>query len=191
MRAPFEQIVYAYHGCDRSVGEAVLLGKKSLKASQNNYDWLGDGIYFWENAPARAFEWAESCRNNPRQTKGAIKEPFVLGAIIQLTNCWNLLDKENHLLLHAAYEKLTSAFQLAGKKMPQNTEKLRELDCAVVNVAYGLVKQENADNTPFDMVRAAFVEGAPLYETSGFYSDTHIQICVRNTDCVKGYFRPL
>jgi hypothetical protein len=29
--------------------EDVLLGRKRLKASHNNYDWLGEGIYFWES----------------------------------------------------------------------------------------------------------------------------------------------
>ncbi len=27
--------------------------------------------------------------------------------------------------------------------------------------------------------------------TAGFYTKNHIQLCVRNPDCIKGYFRPL
>ena len=34
-----------------------------------------------------------------------------------------------------------------------------------------------------------FLEGRPVYEGSGFYGKTHIQIAVRNSDCIKGVFR--
>jgi hypothetical protein len=40
-------------------------------------------------------------------------------------------------------------------------------------------------------VRAAFVEGGQLYPDAGFSAKSHIQICVRNVACIKGYFRPL
>lgn len=42
--------VLGYHGCDRAVGEKVLANKEHLRASDNDYDWLGTGIYFWETA---------------------------------------------------------------------------------------------------------------------------------------------
>ena len=45
--------VLGFHGCDRSVGENVLSGKTRLRKSSNDYDWLGNGIYFWENNPQR------------------------------------------------------------------------------------------------------------------------------------------
>jgi hypothetical protein len=34
-----------------------------------------------------------------------------------------------------------------------------------------------------------FIEGAPIYEGSGFFEKTHIQIAVCNPDCIKGVFR--
>jgi hypothetical protein len=39
--------VLAYHGCDLAVGERLLDGD-AFKPSNNDYDWLGPGIYFWE-----------------------------------------------------------------------------------------------------------------------------------------------
>ena len=47
------------------------------------------------------------------------------------------------------------------------------------------------DEQPFDTVRAAFLEGDRLYDNAGFASKNHIQICVRELRCIKGYFRPL
>jgi hypothetical protein len=40
-------------------------------------------------------------------------------------------------------------------------------------------------------VRAAFIEGEPLYPNAGFNDRNHIQLCVVNPRCIKGYFRPL
>lgn len=66
---------------------------------------------------------------------------------------------------------------------------LRRLDCAVIRFLHK--EREDAGYEPFDTVRPAFVEGEPLYAGSGFAAKNHIQICVRNTACIKGYFRPL
>ncbi|TSA32147.1 MAG: hypothetical protein D4R64_16610 [Porphyromonadaceae bacterium] len=39
-------------------------------------------------------------------------------------------------------------------------------------------------------VRGVFFEGKELYPNSGFREKNHIQICVRNPNCIKGYFLP-
>jgi len=36
----------------------VLLGTDNFKPSEKPYDWLGSGIYFWENDPIHAYEFA-------------------------------------------------------------------------------------------------------------------------------------
>ncbi len=56
---PYQRIVIAYHGCDAALAKKVLAGKAELKPSTNTYDWLGEGIYFWEHGPQRAYEWAK------------------------------------------------------------------------------------------------------------------------------------
>ena len=42
----YQRTVIAYHGCDESVVRRVLLTGDHLSASENDYDWLGYGIYF-------------------------------------------------------------------------------------------------------------------------------------------------
>jgi hypothetical protein len=39
-------------------------------------------------------------------------------------------------------------------------------------------------------VRGVFFEGTDLYDNAGFKSNNHIQIAVRNPNCIKGYFIP-
>lgn len=69
---------------------------------------------------------------------------------------------------------------------------LRHLDRAVIEATHYLQSQlvkEGKAPYEFDTVRAVFVEGKELYENAGFCTKNHIQICVRNPNCIKGYFR--
>lgn len=43
---------------------------------------------------------------------------------------------------------------------------------------------------PYDSVRGVFLEGGELYPDAGFREKNHIQICVRNNNCIKGFFIP-
>jgi hypothetical protein len=49
--------VDGYHGTSRNAAEMIV--SEGWKLSQNEYDWLGDGVYFWQDAPHRALEWAQ------------------------------------------------------------------------------------------------------------------------------------
>lgn len=151
-----------------------------MKPSENTYDWLGSGLYFWENNYQRALDWAAE----QKEKFGKFKEPAVLGAIICLGNCCDFLDSENLELLKAAYDFLITE-QL---NIPKNKRGfIRELDCAVIETLHEL--QEIKD-IPFDSVRSLFTEGKPCYPGAGFSDKNHIQICIRNPNCIKGYFIP-
>jgi len=53
----YDRTVIAYHGCDARTAERLLRGEP-FKKSQNDYDWLGSGIYFWEYGAVRALRFA-------------------------------------------------------------------------------------------------------------------------------------
>ena len=185
-----------FHGCDISVAEAVFAGKDTLKPSKNDYDWLGHGIYFWENSPERAMDYAREMVRHSERSRGNVKNPTVVGAVIDLGKCLNLLDAQSIEYVRNGYQKLLAAMSNAGQPMPVNRKPkglpellLRNLDCAVIEFVHKV--REFDELPPFESVRAAFVEGKPLYANAGFHDRTHIQICVRNTSCIKGYFRVL
>jgi hypothetical protein len=69
---------YGFHSCDKSVGLNVLNGKDFLQHSTNPWDWLGEGIYFWEQNPGRALEYANESAAYKQKSKVRIAEPFVL-----------------------------------------------------------------------------------------------------------------
>jgi hypothetical protein len=174
------------------VAEGVFAGRRTLEASRNDYDWLGDGVYFWEHNAARAYEFACEIRDRPRHSKQRIRQPAVVGAVIDLGYCLNLLDTRSIEMVRLAHDALVTFHAAAGNPLPRNVgpdRLVRKLDCAVLRFLHQ--SREAAGNEPFDTVRAAFMEGGPLYETAGFSAKTHIQICVRNVACIKGYFRPL
>jgi hypothetical protein len=185
--------ILGYHGCDRKLADRVLAGKAALKPSTNDYDWLGDGVYFWEHNTRRAFDFAVEVAARPHPSGQRIKNPAVVGAIIDLGFCLNLLDSRYIETVREAHAELVEAAHASGIELPRNTGGRdlyrRHLDCAVLRALY----QARADDgeRPFDTVRAVFVEGGPLYETAGFAAKSHIQVCVREPACIKGYFRPL
>ena len=37
-------LLIGYHGCDEAIRDAIVADKTMLRASQNKYDWLGQGI---------------------------------------------------------------------------------------------------------------------------------------------------
>ena len=53
-----------------------------------------------------------------------------------------------------------------------------------------LAKLAKEEGIYFDSVRAAFLEGEPLYPGSMFRKQNHIQIAVINPNCIKGIFLP-
>jgi hypothetical protein len=185
--------VLGYHGCDANLGEAVLRGEKSLAPSSNDYDWLGTGIYFWEANPTRALNWAESVQSNAKLSKTEIRNPFALGAIIDLGHCLDLMESDSIKILKQAYSDYEALFTKYGLTLPQNSgasldRGQRKLDCAVVNFMHDLREQEG--EKPFDSVRALFPEGEELYPAAGFRDKTHIQLSVRNESKIIAYFRP-
>jgi hypothetical protein len=186
----YQRTVVGYHGCDRSVAEQVLLDGGALTPSDNDYDWLGKGVYFWEHGPKRAREFAEW-----KHARGEIGEPFVLGAYIQLGRCFDLTDTAATGSLGAWYDLLAQELASKGRSLPENRAAgredfdlvLRRLDCAVLNFALSELESLGLGH---DTVRGVFTEGAPAYPGARICSKTHVQIAVRNSDCIVGYFRP-
>jgi hypothetical protein len=185
---PTRPLVLGYHGCGQRVAETIVLRKVDLHESKNDYDWLGHGIYFLEESQSRAQEWAleETGREGSE-----LKLPAVLGAVIDFGNCLNLIDSDALSLVKRTYEYYLQICAEAGREPCENTGpefRARFLDCAVLNLLHKSIEEEGAQ--PFDTVRGFFTEGEPLYEGAGLRARDHVQICVRNPECIIGCFLP-
>lgn len=187
------QFVLGFHGCDQKVGEALLDGSvEHLEQSQNDYDWLGFGTYFWEDSPLKAMEFAEESAAGGQNSRGKIKTPFVIGAVINPGRSLNLMDRTALEEVRGAYDSLTLALKGSSLAIPTNGKHLRtrKLDCAVFQFLHGWRTQQK-DCPPYDTVRGLFFEGNDLYPGAGIKEKDHIQICVRDPRCILGYFRPI
>lgn len=295
-------LVLGFHGCDQTTVDKVMRGGM-LYPSKHDFDWLGHGIYFWQNNPKRALEYALESMGR----KGSkIIMPAVLGAVIDLGNCLDLIDSDNLRFLKDSYDVLQQIETKYGVALPKNEavnksedKLLRKLDCAVIEMGHALnkatlleltkiiddskclasnlilmlslendlekksfetrifrlcidllkslnsfmnsiiakrnsldkrvykdilmslqqaikaldiinedrvlIKEENIDSlktvayklesmaclfTEYDSVRGVFWEGKELYPGAGFADKNHIQLCVRNPNCIKGFFLP-
>lgn len=177
----YDRTVIGYHGTDRQTAEAILSGEEQFAPSTKDYDWLGSGIYFWEYGYNRAVKWAEE-----RHGEAAA----VVGAIIQLGNCFDLLDTlHTEDLAHGA-DVFDTLMHLTGMPLPKNRGadlKARFLDCAVINFWLPQLEQHGHG---FHTVRGLFREGEPVFEGMAIHHASHIQIAVRDPDAIVGTFRP-
>jgi len=166
-------LTLGFHGCDKKIADKVLSGNMRLNLSTNAYDWLGNGIYFWENNPDRALEYAKFLMKHPARIKTPIKEPAVIGVVLNLGNCLNLLESSSIKIVKQGYTLLSKTLKRGGIDIPVNKQQehgvllLRHLDCAVIEAVHQY-RGDKADEPDFDSVRAMFTEGRELYENAGF-----------------------
>lgn len=156
-----------------------------MKPSHNDYDWLGSGLYFWENNHERAKQWAEEHYGG---------NAAVLGAVFYLGKCLDFLDAKYLSLLRPMYTTLRDAIEASGYgELPKNssnqfgTPTCRKLDCAIINL---IINEAKRQNKPFDSVRTVFCEGDDAYSNAGFKEKNHMQVNIIDPRCNKGFFLP-
>ena len=114
----------------------------------------------------------------------------MVGAVIQLGRCFDLLNEAITQLLARSYQQLAQTFADKGLSLPRNRgpeAKLRDLDCLVINTCLDRLQTSGVQ---YDTVRGAFLEGDPVYPGAGFSREAHVQIAGRNPSCILGVFLP-
>jgi hypothetical protein len=158
--------INGFHGCSISIAKQAVV-ENQLHPSRNVYDWLGHGIYFWEDSESRARQWAETNHGS---------EPAVIRAKICLGHCLDLFDTNWEPLLKKTYENIKAEYIVDNRKLPENKGSYRPLDCMVIN--------RLAESLKVDTVRGAFLEGNAVYPLSVFVGLTHIQVVVREPKAI-------
>lgn len=178
--ADYHRTVIGYHGTRKSTAHRIVQDFEGFRRSENADDWLGHGIYFWEYAPKQAWAWAKQ----RSRSQGWGEDVAVLASMIRLGNCFDLLDPDNLEMLsryRRAYEQIERE---RGRIPKRNRNKSKYLDCAIFQFAYSAF---DLKGNPVDTCRAVFVpSGERLWPSSSVYCHAHIQLCVRNTDCILG-----
>jgi len=88
---------------------------------------------------------------------------------------------------------LRSLAEAEGKQLPVNSFKdksgaylVRALDCTVLEYPHQI--RMDANLPAYDTVVGALWEGNDLYDDAGVTDKNHMQICIRNEECIRGYF---
>jgi hypothetical protein len=148
-------------------------------------------------------QWAKD-----REKKGEIEKASVIGAILTLDYCLDFTDSRYIGMINSYYLLMKSYYNQIGKELPKNKDPkfdphkdkiIRELDCAVIEyMHYTILEQYKleikrkgyCDFNIFDSARGVFTEGGPAFPGAGIQTKSHIQICIRNLNCIKGFFMP-
>ena len=172
--------VYGYHGTSRSRAERIIT--EGFQPSTNGYDWLGTGVYFWQDAPNHALHWA---RKMYRQ------EPAVIKSRLRLDNtCLDLLDMadiDNPDFWTDSYNRFREMYLITGESLPVQNPNIpgkRYLDCAFFDYLRTAVEQDPEPES-IGLIRSAFVEGNRIFLNSAICDKTHVQISVMNLDLIE------
>lgn len=198
-------VVRGYHGTILPDAQKIV-DNRQIDKRIAPYHWLGQGIYFWEDAPLRAWEWALTRSRQEREL------PAVVSAFVVLRNCLDFLDIASWPYVRGAHTLLEQECAIhgpsstpmprqqpsfyidyfnpmhrnrLGRYIPEPTlrQNFNYLDCEVVERAVLLA--EHRSQAMVKSVRAAFLEGRQLYGNSYFFDRNHVQIAVRDPHMIS------
>lgn len=157
-----------YHGTRLEYAQRIL--DEDFRPSENNWEWLGHGVYFWQDAPERAFAWAKEWHG-----RSGYKGPIgVVAARIQLFDFVDLLEQAGMKLVKdfasAFLDKLVDQDRRLVNEYP-----IHRLDCELFNSITNVLLSKGIEVRGF---RAACVEGEPITKGSPIFDQSHVQLSV-------------
>ena len=162
---------HGYHGTTTEAAASIL--QEGFRVSRNEYDWLGDGIYFFQDAPARAWEWARTHHGS---------DAAVIGSSIRVEDCMDLLDIRWSQVITEAHDSFIAQLKQANQPLPIQRPGVHRLDRAVINYTVGNLAEQGVK---IRVIRAAFSEGDPVFPESAIFDRSHVQIAVRDITLIE------
>jgi hypothetical protein len=188
---PTYRYVLGYHAGERSNLEKVVANPTSFHLSQNEHEWLGKGIYFFEHSRGIAEAWATMRTKRPSPSnRKVLRDPAIVWAIIDLGNCLDLMEPSHSVRLGKVFPTFLQVLERQGRSRPSNRsahkkDRIRThryLDCKMIN---WFAEGAAARLRPFQTVRAGFQKGKPIYPGSAIHEKTHVEIAVRDPTVIK------
>lgn len=167
--------IYGYHGTSAEAAAAIL--QDGFNISSNEYDWLGKGVYFWQDAPLRAWTWANQNYHD---------NPAVIRSSIRLENCMDLLDIKWFPFIRRVYNSFVAEYESTNQTLPQQNperSKAHRLDCAFFD--YTVEKVLQPEGQIVKAIRSVFVEGDRIFPNSAVFDLAHVQIAIRDTALIE------
>ena len=165
-------VIRGYHGT--SATDAAVILRDGFIPSDNDYDCLGNGVYFFQDGLAQARAWAK--RAHPG-------EPAVVQADVRLEDCMDLKDSLGWLpILAQAHDEVLRVSREQGLPLPRQTGGHHRLDRVVIELTVGILERAGIR---IRAVRGVFPEGAPAFPGSFLSEGSHVQVAVRDTELIS------
>ena len=152
----------AYHGTKIELAKEIIHSKKFIRSTEEQ-EWLGDGVYFFQDDKRQAEDFCYKARKYENWS--------VIEVDISAEKLLDLIDTETFELFEEFAKQLKNKYKTCKDGQPRKL-----MNAVIINTLYKL----NA----FDLVRAVFPipkrECAPRTNISPM----QIQICVRNMNCI-------
>ena len=143
-------------------------------SSDNDYDCIGNGVYFFEDGLTQARAWAK--RAHPG-------EPAVVEADVRLEDCIDLKDSVGWVpVLARAHDELLRISRVQGVPVPRQTSREHRLDREVVELTVAILER---GGMRIRSVRGVFAEGPPAFPGSFLSEGSHVQVAVRDADLIS------
>ena len=158
-----------YHGTNKNNGQ-IILSTKNFIPSGTFKDWLGRGVYFFEDDKHQAYMFAKF------KKKLVHSDICVIEALLKSENgnYINLLCDDDRKFIKEYSEKIKE--QIEKKKDEIGDWEHKE----------GFVLDFLYDNgSRYDLVKAAYIVSKKQLDKILEYMPTQIQICVKNVSCIN------
>lgn len=179
MSPPFSTVV-GYHTCSRDLAERIATGSDQLQLGRRphneDWDWLGTGIYFWVGNYTMARWWNNKIRERDPSFAGAtLKYEIALGKCLDLSDAkylWLLRRHEKSINwakrgVRPVNKRAPDGHRIAGEYNQ------RYLDHAVIDDYCTNIEPQ------IESVYGIFQSGPPIYEGAGLYLYSNAQLAVR------------
>ena len=160
-------LVKAYHAGELEEIDCLINQGFGIQHSSSQGNWLGKGVYFWENDPVRAEEW------QMQRNKGAILE-----CEIDTNFLLNLPVKNAYTA-----EFYDRAGQLANNLSLRNQRNVQKFD--LDNQVSKEIQKSFQLEKGLCGVRMAFFLGESVTHGGNLYENQHIQICLWDTSAIE------
>lgn len=152
-----------FHGTKQDLGK-IILTTRQFKFSRDDEEWLGPGIYFFEDDIKQAENFCAKARKY--NTWMIIKSDIEADIII------DLIKKDDF----DEFEKIAHKIKDRCKKRKDGKPRTL-MNNVILNVMY--------EAKPYDLVRAVFPVPKTNCADRTNVSPHQIQLCIRNHNCIK------
>lgn len=192
--------IIGYHGTTRESADSILRGNFRDPADYKpRYGlWLGRGSYIFQDAPHRAYSWAERWKTS--------STPAVVTCEVDLSDCIDLLDEVFWPRLVRVWEEDGEAIRQTAAPILQKRGLSDQISIvehlfktAIAEPPHAWLGYNVVDSILFErfvdrlrtegvtvrVARMAVAEGTPVHPRSWFWDGSSVMICVKDPSAVR------